>query len=194
MNRKIRAEVKYERDFRAFAELARAHRVILENAVLQHEGWFYECLTANILAAFKMEAYFNHVGKLFWPEEWDGKERRWSKWSKFEKICDKINLDRSDIQEEYDTLKKVFKFRDDVAHARSCKMQSGPEVIEGDRESLRRSKPLTDWEKLCTIEFAQCAYDHTESLILKIHTVGKLDPDLLCPSGHSYSSREITDE
>ena len=67
---RVKAVVTRQREFRAFAELSHAHWVILDNAKTKRDGWFYECLTANILAAFKVEAYLNHLGPLLF-RDWE---------------------------------------------------------------------------------------------------------------------------
>jgi hypothetical protein len=189
-SRRVRAEIERSRSFRGFAELCQAHWVILENAKTKRDGWLYECLTANILAAFKMEAYFNHSGLLLFAN-WDKIERGLSKRKKLDKILAKIGLVRMPDDERLATLESLFELRDGVAHARTQELSQSVTVEEGDIEELRRRKPLTKWEALSTIKFATLAYEHTESLIEEIHAAAGFDPADLHRSGHSYSLRVL---
>jgi len=189
-SRRVRAEIERSRSVRGFAELSQAHWVILENAKTKRNGWAYECLTANILAAFKMEAYFNHAGSLLF-EEWDKIERHLSKWKKLDKILAQIGLAKTPDDQRFATLNCVFELRDAVAHARTQKLSQPPTIEEGYIEDLRRGKPLTKWEALSTIDFATVAYENTESLIKDIHTAAHFDPQDLKRSGHSYSLKVL---
>lgn len=187
---RVRAEVSRSRDFRAFAELSHAHWVILDNAKARREGWLYECLTANILAAFKMEAYFNHVGSLLFAD-WEQIERTLPKRRKLDKILSSLGLVRSDKDKRYATLDAVFELRDSVAHARTEHLSEDSSVEEGHIEQLRRRKPLSKWEEGATIEFATQAYQDTQSLIEEMHAAANFDPADLVRSGHSYSLRVL---
>lgn len=189
-SRRVRAEIKRSRSFRGFAELCQAHWVILENAKAKRDGWLYECLTANILAAFKMEAYFNHAGSLLFAN-WDKIERGLSKRKKLDKIISRIGLVKKPHDQRLATLDSLFELRDGVAHARTHELCEPVTVEEGDIEELRRRKPLAKWEALSTIEFATLAYEHTESLIEEIHAAAGFDAADLHRSGHSYSLRVL---
>jgi len=187
---RVRAEVTRSRDFRGFAELIHAHWVILDNAKGKREGWLYECLTANILAAFKMEAYFNHVGSLLFSD-WEQTERKLSKRRKLNKILSKLGIVKADHDPRYTTLNTVFELRDAVAHARTELLSEESSVEEGHVEDLRRRRPMTKWEQLSTIEFATQAFQDTQSVIEEIHAAAKFDPRDLLRSGHSYSLRVL---
>ena len=70
---KITAKIKRERQVNTFAELRHANTVLLDNAREQRNGCSYEFMTVILLAAFKLEAYLNHVGELLFPY-WDEME------------------------------------------------------------------------------------------------------------------------
>ena len=72
---RVKAKVKRWRAVNTSAELSHANWVLLENTEQQRDGWFYECLTTLMVAAFKFEAYLNHVGKALFPTFWSEMER-----------------------------------------------------------------------------------------------------------------------
>ena len=72
---KVKATVKRERNANTSAELSHANWILLENTEQKREGWFYECLTTIVVAAFKFEAFLNHVGKALFPSYWGEMER-----------------------------------------------------------------------------------------------------------------------
>lgn len=83
-------------------------------------------------------------------------------------------------------LGDLFSFRNCVAHGKS-EILDPPEVVEvGEIEGLRRKRPLMEWEKRCTIEFARRAYEDTEAIMRQIHLAAGLDEADLWRSGHSY--------
>lgn len=178
---KVKAVVTRTREFRAFAELSYAHWVILENAKTEREGWSYECLAANILAAFKMEAYVNHIGPLLF-QNWE-ERRSWR--SKLKRVLEHLGV-TPDADERFRTLGDVFQVRNQVAHGQSKTLSEEVEET-GEMEELRRRKPQESWEERSTLEFAKRAYEHTESIIRQLHARAGRDDAELRRSGHSYS-------
>ena len=185
---RVRAVVKREREVRTFAELANGNWVLLEDAKEQRKGCFYEFLSAILMAAFKLEAYLNHVGPRLFPY-WTELERLRFEGKLFI-ICSHLGISRENGRRPYQTISELFKFRNAVAHGRSEFLKSeGQEV--GHIEELRRKKPLAKWEQLCTLEFAERAYEDTEEIIKQIHKAAGLDEDDLHRSGHSYEIKRL---
>lgn len=183
---RVRATVKRSRAVNTFAELSHANRVLLENTEQKREGWFYECLTTIVIAAFKFEAYLNHVGDKLFPDFWNDMELL-SHARKRNIICAHLHIERADGERPWQTLIDLFRFRNYVAHGRSEALDP-PEVVEvGEIEQLRRNKPLTAWEKLCTIEFARRACEDTDAIIRQIHKAAGLDDAGLRSQGWSYT-------
>jgi hypothetical protein len=187
---RVRATVKRSRNVNTFAELSWANWVLLENTEQQREGWFYECLTTIVMAAFKFEAYLNHVGAAVFPSYWKELERL-SHIQKRNIICAHLRIVKADGERPWQTLNDLFKFRNWVAHGRS-EILDPPEALErGELEQLRRNKPLAAWEKLCTTEFARRAYEDTEAIMRLIHSAAGLDEADLRRSGDSYTIRDV---
>ena len=163
--------------------------MLLENTKEQREGWFYECMTTILMAAFKFEAYLNHAGAAIFPY-WDEMERLPHK-NKLSIICSHLGGKKTSGERPFQTLINLFDFRNAIAHGKS-EFLDPPECIEvGDVEKLRRKKPLTGWEQLCTIEFAERAYEDTEVIMKLIHAAARLDDDELHHSGHSYVIKDV---
>ena len=182
---RVRATVKREREVNAFAELSHANWVLLENTEKQSEGWFYECMTAILMAAFKFEAYLNHLGAILFPY-WDQMERLPHR-RKLNIICSHLRIDRATGERPYQTLTDLFRFRNAVVHGRSEYLDPPESVEVGQIEELRRKKPLTCWEELCTVEFARQTYEDTEAIVEQMHTSAGLEVADLRHSGHSYT-------
>jgi hypothetical protein len=125
---RVRATVKRSRNVIAFAELSHANWVIFQNAKEEREGWFYDCLAANVLAAFKFEAYLNHVGKALFPHSWNKMERL-SHARKRDAVCERLGIVRADDDSRWRTVADLFKFRNMVAHGKS-EVLDPPEAVE----------------------------------------------------------------
>ena len=189
---KVQATVRRSRQVNTFAELSHANRVLLENAEQKREGWFYECLTTIVMAAFKFEAYLNHAGKAIFPSSWNKMERL-SHREKRKRICAHLHIVEADGESRWQTISDLFTFRNSVAHGKS-EVLDPPEAVEvGETEQLRRKKPLAAWEQLCTVDFARRAYEDTEIVMKQIHSAAGLDEADWRRSGHSYSIRNVVE-
>jgi hypothetical protein len=185
----VKATVKRERKVNTFAELSHANHVLLENTAERREGWFYECMTAILMSAFKFEAYLNHLGEILFPY-WNQMEQLSHK-KKLNIICSHLGIENDNGKRPYQTLENLFGFRNKIAHGKSEYLDPPDSVEVGNIEEIRRKMPLTKWEELCTIKFAKQTYEDTETIIEQLHTKAGLDITDLRRSGHYY---EIKDE
>ena len=184
MSERIKAIVNRNRDVNMFAELSHGHRVLVENTLEQRDGYLYEAMSCLIVAAFKFEAFLNNIGDQLFPF-WAELERLPSR-NKLAVIAKHLELDLNFGARPYQTVTELFKARDQLAHGKPRSL-SHKKVEAGTREELRRKRPLTEWESLCTIEFAQRAYDDTEEIAETLWASAGFDRADLRPSGHSYS-------
>lgn len=189
MDNHIKAVVSRERDHNMFAELSAAHHVLLENAKQQRDGYFYESLSCLIFAAFKFEAFLNHIGYRLLPS-WAQMERLPNE-NKLAIITTHLDVTPDFSRRPYQTLSDLFKARDAVAHGKPALLKHDRVIETGEIETLRRKKPLTHWEKLCTIDFAQRAYADTEEIAASLWQAGGLCLIELRERGHSYSIEPI---
>jgi hypothetical protein len=182
---RVQATVRRERHVLAFAELSHANRVLLENTRKQEPGWFYECMASILTSALRFEAYLNHVGASLFSF-WDEMERLPHR-AKLNIIRTQLGIVTTDGQRPYQTLTELFQFRNALAHGRDEHLDPDEAVEVGTIEELRRKAPLTRWEELCTLQFAERAYEDTGKIVNQIHKAAGLPGEDLSRSGHSYS-------
>ncbi|KAA5541900.1 hypothetical protein FYK55_17030 [Roseiconus nitratireducens] len=183
-----RAFVKRQRDVNAFAELSHGNAVILENAQKKRDGYFYEAMASVVLSAFKFEAFLNHLGPRvfsFWADV-----ERLPHANKLEILATELNVTIDRSRRPFQTLTELFRARDGVAHGKPEFLETKTEET-ATREELRRRKPLTNWEAVCTIEFAERAHGDTEEIARMLWIAAGFDEMELHQSGHSYSISNV---
>ena len=86
----------------------------------------------------------------------------------------------------FQTLTELFQARDGIAHGK-------PELIEtviikdGLPNELDAEKPQTKWEAICTLDFAERAYEDTEQIASIFWSASGLDTLEFRRNGFSYS-------
>ena len=188
MSNRIKAVVSRSRDVNMFAELSHGHRVLFENTDEQRDGYTYEAMSCLIVVAFKFEAFLNNIGSHLFSF-WDELERLPHK-NKLAVIAKHLQVETDFGIRQYQTITELFKARDQLAHGKPQSLSHDNVVEYGTHEELRRKKPLTKWESLCTIESAQRSYEDTEQIAETLWESAGFDLVGLRPSGHSYSISE----
>jgi hypothetical protein len=174
--------VERTRRFNPFTEISRGHWVLIENLKEKRPGWHYEAMACNVSAAFKCEALLNEIGDRF-IKGWVNVERlSWR--NKLDLIAAHFDWKPEYGSRPLQTVVALFRARDQVAHAKPIVLKSDA-LEKGTREELRRRHPQTDWEKLCTIDFAVLAYEETEQFANMIAGVAGLDEKQL---RHAYAA------
>ncbi len=185
MEAKIEATVTRKRNVNMFAELSHGNWSILDRAKEQRDGYHYELMSCLIFAAFKHEAFINHLGYALIPH-WNDLERKPNR-EKMAAIASELNITIDNSRRPFQTLRNLFRARDQIAHGKpSCLAQDNVRE-SGDREEMRRKKPQTEWESLCTYEFAQMAYDDTEEIAEMLWESAGFDRHDLRSCGHEYT-------
>jgi hypothetical protein len=182
---KIRATISRSRNVNMFGELSQANWVLLENAMKKLPGYSYELMSCLVFAAFKHEAFINHLGFRVIPD-WSAIERS-SHCAKLEKLSAHLDVTIDKETRPFQTLRDLFAARDEIAHGKPVLLTHENVVETGTREELRRKKPLTKWESLCNLEFAKQAYEDTEQIAELLWKAASLDPNELRSRGHAYS-------
>lgn len=185
----MKSTVSRSRAVNMFGELSHANRVLLENAKRQNDGYFYEIMCCIVVAAFKHEAFINHLGFKLLPN-WNELERKRHS-DKQDAILTKLGLTIDRSRRPFQTLRDLFHARDELAHGKPQLLTHDSVVESGSREQMRRRKPLTKWESICTLEFAQRACDDTEEIAELLWKSAGFDLRYLRARGHSYSISEI---
>jgi hypothetical protein len=105
--------------------------------------------------------------------------------NKLEILATHLNVEMDPGKRPFQTLSSLFQARDGIAHGK-------PELIEtiaikeGLPNELDAKKPQTKWESICTIEFAERAYEDTEQIATLFWKASGLDPAELRQDGFSY--------
>lgn len=87
----------------------------------------------------------------------------------------------------FQTFIEIFKFRNWLVHAKTEYLNKEDEGVLIEGEHL--SKPLTEWEKMITLEKAQRFLDDTKEMLAKLHTQAGLDGDPIADIG--WFSRRV---
>ena len=83
-------------------------------------------MASLIVAAFKLEAYLNHIGQRIF-KCWDDLERL-SPQEKLNVIAQKLGVQKDDIKRPFQTVSQLFHIRNEVAHDKSVSLQSENQI------------------------------------------------------------------
>ena len=184
MTEKTEARVSRSRNVNMFAELSYGNWCILDRTKEKRDGYHYELMACLIFAAFKHEAFVNHLGYALVPD-WDELERKPNA-TKMDAIAAHLNIKIDKGRRPFQTLRNLFRARDQLAHGKPSFLATNNNE-SGDREAMRRKKPQTEWETLCTFEFVQKAYDDTEEIAEMLWAAAGFDRHELRARGHAYT-------
>ena len=183
-DKKHRTIIKTSRDVNMFAELSHGTSVILENAKHKNSGYHYEIISAIILAACSFEGFINHAGFLLFPW-WESVERnRWS--DKLAIITSHVGYELDRGSRPFQTVDKLFWVRNQIVHGK-------PETLEHESPSklhvqdIEPSRPKTEWELQCNLDFAERAHEDSCRLAFDIWNQSGLPKEKLRLSGFGYS-------
>lgn len=190
MTMKIDATVSRERDVNMFAELSHGNWSILDRAKEKRDGYHYELMSCLMFAAFKHEAFINHLGYALIPN-WNDLEWKPNR-EKLDIIAAELSITIDNGRRPFQTLRNLFRARDHIAHGKPSYLVHDNVRESGDSETMRRKKPQTEWESLCTFKFAQMAYDDTEKIADMLWNAAGFNPHALRSRGHSYTISNAT--
>jgi hypothetical protein len=138
------------------------------------KGSMWTSLSSILLTTFTLEAYFNHIGpKLF--KSWNDLEVL-SPRAKLEVILEKIGLDLPRGKNPIQMVDKLGRFRNALAHGKTQTLKPKDELhsVSANIDKILGNRPMTDWEKLCTPDFAASARKQVEELVRKIHSAAQI--------------------
>ncbi len=185
MDEMIDATVSRSRNVNMFAELSHGNWSILDRTKEKRDGYHYELMSCLTFAAFKHEAFINHLGYAL-IQNWDDLERKPNR-EKMDAIAAELNIVIDNGCRPFQTLRNLFRARDQIAHGKPSFLTHDNVSESGDRETMRRKNPETEWESLCTFEFAQMAYDDTEEIAEMLWALAGFDRHELRSRSHEYT-------
>lgn len=153
---------------------------MLQLAKSSKEGQLYTCVSSLILAAFMLEAYFNHLGKQF-DKSWDRNERKKSKRQKLESLSRAVSPPVDLSTRPFGSVTELFSFRDWMAHGRTLDESVNAEIDYTDE--LAKAIPGTKWQEFATVENAESLVDDAIKVVEILHQAHGLGPNPFIDGG-----------
>jgi hypothetical protein len=190
-----KVQVLKERTINTYSELWHGLGVLLQRSKNETLGSYWLRMSSLILTAFSFEAYLNHIGqKLFacWPIF----EKLVSPEDKLDIVCEKIEIDLLKGKRPRQTVRELFKFRNDLAHGRTVTVPQKKNAIcdvDLDQyfEEFFIQWPLATWEKYCSENNAVRARDDIKQIMQLIHEKVKPENDTLFGFGMYSASASL---
>lgn len=173
----VEAEIRGDFVTNTYVYLYKTAKNAFARAKESEEGQLYNLMTTFVFLAFCFEAYLNHVAEKR-IDEWDKKERKASQEKRRNAVLTKIGIAPDYQSRPFETLDKLFWFRDTLAHARTETVTKS-----GHKERVNWTNPdaqelmRTEWQKYCTLENAEVALNDIEEIVQVMGcTCGENDP------------------
>jgi hypothetical protein len=181
----MKAKVSKERQVNTYAEMWHASNIMLGKAKKDPEGSFYQLMASLIFTAFTLEAYLNHIGQSIF-KCWDDLEQLSPK-RKLNLIAEKLKIERDDSKRPFQTVSKLFKFRNDIAHGKTVRMKSENRINVVDLDytlNVRLGERLeTPWQKYCSLRNAERAREDVKIIIRQLHKAAGVTDHILFSFG-----------
>ncbi len=187
-----KAVIEQERQVNTYAGLGHAARCLRHTATTVEEGSFFTEMSSLIFSAFTLEAYLNHVGEKLIPywEELD----RLPYYKKLKIITKLISIEPDASMRPYQTIKKLFRFRNNIAHGKSQIIIPDPKITDVNDDLSNYGQPKTDWEEYCNLNNVNMAIEDVEKIIIEIHKAAGLGEYAMQDHGLTSSSMKLLQE
>lgn len=156
-----------KREVRTYVHLYYSAKNLIGKAGEDAKGLTYTVMGALILIAFTFEAYLNHLGERmleFWPEIESIRV-----FQKYGVLCKHFNVRPDFSRRPYQTVAKLFKFRNELAHGRTQTLEI-EKLVKWEDEN-QKHKPKALWEDYCTLEEAKRALEDVSEVIKELHAL-----------------------
>ncbi len=180
---KRRVKVSRSRQVNTYIEVWRTSYWTMHQAEEKYEGSYFQIMASLIFTAFTLEAYLNHIGQYIFIC-WDDLEQL-SPQKKMNIIAEKLGVAKDDGKRPFQTVKKLFKFRNDVAHGKSVPLKFEDQISVTNAElDEYMHKPLElEWERYCNLSNAKRAREDVKSIMQTLHDASGIADDNLFLSG-----------
>ena len=180
---KSKVKVVKTRQVNTYNELWRVSYWTMHRAEEEHEGSFFQIMASLIFTAFTLEAYLNHVGKSIF-ECWDDLERL-SPSAKINVIAEQLKVKKDDSKRPFQTVKRLFDFRNDVAHGKTILLKTEEQisVANASIENYIHKMLEPEWEEYSTLDNAKRARADVEEIIEIFHKSANIKGDTLFLGG-----------
>lgn len=148
-----------------YTYLAKGAEYLLNLAENNRNGEFYTSMMSMVATAFFLEAFFNHLGSECLPC-WNEVERR-SPEEKLQLLCKHFKIKFDFGKRPYQSIKKVFVFRNLVAHGKTESVTNEWKNPLGYGNTIDALQ--TKWEKICKPKEARRAYTDGIEIVKKLY-------------------------
>jgi hypothetical protein len=171
---KSRVRVEKSRIVNTYAELWHGSNVLLSKAKATEDGAHWVSMASLILTAFALEAFLNHLGARVFGTWADMESLR--PLQKLSVLCERLGVSFDTGTPPYQTLKTLVRFRNALAHGKTEKLSPPPthHNAESVAAIMNSDRVLTDWERLCTSEYAERARKDLEEVVEQLHKAAKI--------------------
>jgi hypothetical protein len=183
--------VEKKQTINTYAQMWNVAQLFLEKAKKDQTGSTWTTMASLIFTAFTLEAYFNHIGeKLF--KSWKALENL-PPLNKLDVICEKLEIKLDYSRRPYQTVKALFKFRNELAHGKTVRL-STEEILnlEVDIDKYLGEQLKAWWQKYCTQDNGVRAREDSEKIIRLVHESAKIKDDPLFFLGIASHSAKVT--
>jgi len=169
---KRKVKVVKTRQINTYAEMWRVSYWAMRQAEKEVKGSFFQIMASLIFTAFTLEAYLNHIGR---------------------HIFEKLKVEKDNSIRPFQTAKKLFDFRNDVAHGKTILLKNEEQIsIASEDISNYMHKFLeTDWEEYSTLDNAKRAREDVEKIITIFHNSAGITDDILFFGGMESGSATL---
>jgi hypothetical protein len=169
MAKEQKVKVAKARQVNTYIEVWRTSYWTMQQAEEKEEGSYFQIMASLVFTAFTLEAYLNHLGQQIF-NCWDDLEGL-SPQKKLNVIVDKLELEKDDGKRPFQTVKRLFKFRNAVAHGKDISLKQEDEIrlLDDTIDEYMREPLETEWERYCTLDNAKKAREDVEIIVRKLH-------------------------
>ena len=184
------AAVSKDATINTYAHLWHASRTLRRQTENKVSGWHFQIMASLVFAAFTLEAFCNHVGDYLF-DSWADNERKLSPQEKLSLICKHLQLKKDDGNRPFQTVRTLLKFRNDLAHGKSVKMQQSSEVPMDERyDEFLQEELKADWQKYVSNDNLVKVHEDVGKLIRTIHEASKMEDVAFNLGDFGYSATE----
>ena len=194
MNSKKKVVVTKERNVTTYAEMWHTSYCLLVKGREELKMSVHQFRASLIFTAFTIEAYLNHIGAIIFFC-WEDLERLSPK-QKLNIIAERLNIKIDYGKRPWQIMKKLFQFRNDIAHGKSLKVKSEKILPLEEHSDVDFSELLerTRWEKYCTEENAVRAREDVEAIVKIIHSTAGFGYDFPFVSGFQIVGATVVEK
>ncbi len=152
------------------------------NAKNNKTGGLYDHSACLVFLAFALESFVNFTGEKLFGHLWEENERKLKRSKRFKKILKELKINPDFKKRPYSTIKEVFDFRDNLAHAKIYKKEriAVENLVDDDLSSFELK---TWWQDYCTEKRAVIAKKDIYTVMNEIFKKAKFKGTMLSPYG-----------